>query len=419
MSTLASAARLTVMTYAALGAVSCAEVMNPAEAEELAITASSTEQQDSPVGPAGEGASPKIVAVRASGTGCPAGTYDAKIVQNGQSVQVEFADYSLAGKEDIQTKNCAITLDVSAPGVSIAVSSFKMAGYAFLTAGTTADQFASYTFVGGLGTSAIGTDTSRLEHRETLNPPFDGPTAFHDIVEPERLTFSTCGRPSQVLLNTRLALRSRSAGFGYVNVGAVSDVQFVTRPCGATTQDDGPVADAGLSSDAGSPQQPIISNVRAIGNLCPPGSTTVSVSPDGTDFNLKVQADPVSAIAACNVTFSVAPPAGYMFTIDGFDARGQVAVEGGAQARVRSSFRFVGRPSEDDKRSDFVIDKSGSASFGPDFSAEKDKAYSACGSKQPVILTIGTIIENDSAPAAGTIQLTDIGGVRIRLKKCE
>src|SRR4051812_22208688 len=93
-----------------------------------------------------------FAAVRANGSGCPKGSYDANISPDGQTFTVTFNAFegSVEAGQSLAVKDCNLSIDLQSPqGLSFTVSSFLYQGYALLTEpGMSARQTAKYYFMG-------------------------------------------------------------------------------------------------------------------------------------------------------------------------------------------------------------------------------------------------------------------------------
>ena len=86
--------------------------------------------------------------VSASGTGCPEGSYEARVGPDGE-VALSFDDYEVTVGEGAAevTKECQISVKLSAKtGVSYAVSKYAHHGHATLEKGVDGKQSSSYYF---------------------------------------------------------------------------------------------------------------------------------------------------------------------------------------------------------------------------------------------------------------------------------
>jgi hypothetical protein len=169
-----------------------------------------------------------IANFRAEGSGCPRGSWASEISNDGLSITVYFDKYEIkADKVDLQTKNCTLLFEMKSPaGLSFGVTGIDYMGFAELTAGQSMTHTAYYTFVGGLG-SSVNLDGPGI--RESVHPlagPYDNGYVFRDEVDTRDVVYSECGRPSALLVNTRLVLRNPGRlAEGLINMGFVNATQ--------------------------------------------------------------------------------------------------------------------------------------------------------------------------------------------------
>ena len=217
-----------------------------------------------------------VANVTANGTGCPTGSWNAQIAEDGQSFLVTFQAYETTVFPGVafSIKDCTLGINIKTPaGLSFAVTSFKHAGFAFLDkAGMTAKQTAKYYF--------MGNPLPARELSSTLTGPFDDVFVVSDEVAVEDQVWSPCGTERTLNAQTRLVLQNNSdkSGNGFLDTAAVAghiDYQFhiglAWKQCGDDADagppppppaDDAgtPAPDAGSSSDdradAGAPADP-------------------------------------------------------------------------------------------------------------------------------------------------------------------
>jgi transposase-like protein len=392
----------------------------------------------------------KIRRARADGSGCPPGTYDANISGDRRSLQVRFSHYDLERRSDFQTRNCALMLELEVPaGKSVAVKSLLLSGYTHQAASVTVELGASYTFIGGgVGPGAVVTDNSYPEFTRVLRGPTEGAFIVRDVVEEGRLTFSKCGSSTATaVVNTRLLLSDDTrTGDGYANVASVESVGFITRSCAsldagapdAGLPDDGTAStpdagaarpDAGLGRvdaglDAGGHTRepgtlPVITSVDARGTLCPLGSTTSVVTDDGRDIAVKMANEAPVSLGGCVLSVRVTPPPGQRLTVDGFDARARVVLEGATQARLYSSFLFFdGRSEEESETKTVPAGPRGEFAFAGDFSSDPGRPYSSCGASSQLHVYLQASVPPGSFAPSNRIGISRVTDLRLRLEPC-
>ena len=200
--------------FACVGAAGC--TADSTEGEEISAGAeqnlSSTIEVPNPSGV-------YFASVTANGTGCPSGSWEAAISEDGKAFTLTFSQYEALVEPGqlIAVKDCAIGIDLKTPsGFSFAVSGFHYQGYAILEkAGMTAKQSAKYYF--------MGNPVPAVEDRETLRGPYDNSYVFNDAVGVADLVWSPCGATRRLNANTRLTVRNNIAktGTGYLNTTSV------------------------------------------------------------------------------------------------------------------------------------------------------------------------------------------------------
>lgn len=145
-----------------------------------------------------------IESLRASGTGCPAGSWRGSISPDGLAFTLTFSKYFV--QLDTQTTalsmslNCNVTLGLhTPPGTTYAITQFAYQGYAFVEEGAIAKQKVQYAFQG------IGGNLK--ESIFVMQGPFDQGFLFEDDVETRsrNLDWSPCGRTRSLQLRTVLA----------------------------------------------------------------------------------------------------------------------------------------------------------------------------------------------------------------------
>jgi hypothetical protein len=166
--------------------------------------------------------------VTANGTGCPAGTWDAGISDDGKAFTVTFSGYetTVTPGQAFAIKDCTLSIDLRTPeGFSFSVSSFHYQGYATLDQpGMSAKQTAKYYFQGN--------PVPAKELRSDMAGPYDDSYVFSDDVGVADLVWSPCGASRTLEAQTRLVLQNNTAktGSGYLNTSSVDgEVKTVLR----------------------------------------------------------------------------------------------------------------------------------------------------------------------------------------------
>jgi hypothetical protein len=156
--------------------------------------------------------------VTANGTGCPAGTWETAISEDGKTFTTTFSSYEamIEPNRTIAIKDCQLGIKLHSPqGLSFAVDSFYYQGYAYLDTGVTGRQTANYYF--------MGNPLNHAELRTDLRGPYDDDYLFQDDVGILDLVWSPCGVERNLNVTTRLRVQnnSRRTGTGYMNLLSV------------------------------------------------------------------------------------------------------------------------------------------------------------------------------------------------------
>jgi hypothetical protein len=166
--------------------------------------------------------------ITANGTGCPAGSWEAGISDDGHAFTVTFSSYEAIVNpgQAFSIKDCTLSIDINTPsGFSFAVNSFYYQGYATLDSeGMSAKQTAKYYF--------RGNPVPGREFTNDMVGPFDDSYLQSNQVETANLVWSPCGATRTLNALTRLVLKNNSAktGSGYLNASSVDgevDAQWV------------------------------------------------------------------------------------------------------------------------------------------------------------------------------------------------
>lgn len=153
-----------------------------------------------------------IESVKATGTGCPDGSFVAKITPEGDAVEVKFEKYQITAppvtsSTSIKSLTCNASLRVRAPkNRSYAVTSYQYRGYANLAPGMKASLIANYAFTG----FGVAPSFKELNHQFVV--PFDSTFVVIDRpeVRGESLIWSPCDISSSLQIRTRLTLEQSS-----------------------------------------------------------------------------------------------------------------------------------------------------------------------------------------------------------------
>lgn len=161
--------------------------------------------------------------VDANGTGCPEGTWDVALSEDGETFTLRFNAYEAmvtAGvPQDI--KDCQVDIKLDSPeGTQFAVAQFHYQGYVFLEKeGMKARQTAKYFF---------NRQRENAADRNEVTGPKDESYIFSDEIQPNRRVWSPCRRDDTLHIKTRLVMKNTrdNSGEGYIN-SAVLDGTLV------------------------------------------------------------------------------------------------------------------------------------------------------------------------------------------------
>jgi hypothetical protein len=169
-----------------------------------------------------------FASVTANGTGCPAGSWEAGISDDGKAMTVTFSQYEAIVNpgQAFSIKDCTLSIDLKTPsGFSFSVSSFYYQGYGILDQpGMTAKQTAKYYF--------RGNPVPARELRSDMVGPFDNSYVFQDNIGLVDLVWSPCGASRTLNAQTRLMIQNNAqkSGSGYLNTTSIdTEIKTVFR----------------------------------------------------------------------------------------------------------------------------------------------------------------------------------------------
>jgi hypothetical protein len=217
--------KLTSSTLSALALLATASMIGCAgTAEEIGDSTQALGQSIDVPNPSGA----YFAKVTANGSGCPAGSWEAGISDDGRAFTVTFSGYeaTVEAGQSLSVKDCTLSIDLKTPeGYSFTVSSFHYQGYAILDqAGMTARQTAKYYF--------RGNPVPARELRSDMTGPYDSSYVFSDDIDLPDLVWSPCGESRTLNAQTRLVLQNNAqrSGAGYLNTTSVDgEVKTVFR----------------------------------------------------------------------------------------------------------------------------------------------------------------------------------------------
>jgi hypothetical protein len=173
---------------------------------------------------------PHATAVRANGTGCPAGTWDSQIAPDGASITVTLRSYDLSVQrgDAFSIADCTFSVQVGdAAGYAFTLERVTSSGAASADgAGLTAEESVKYYFQGN--PLANETHSKQLASGST-----DAGTAFENAIDSETTVWSRCGGGRDLNVIDRWTLRNNAdkSGAGHVTPTAVK-LQLGFRRCG-------------------------------------------------------------------------------------------------------------------------------------------------------------------------------------------
>lgn len=180
--------------------------------------------------------------ISASGTGCPAGSWNARLSDDSLAFTITFSKYQVSVSNtdttDRKSMNCALVLKMNSPkGLSYAVSYISYSGMANLEPGVRAVHNTNYDFT-GQNIQASGA-TPRGAKTRTFNGPYNDSFVFEDKVSTQDVVFSQCGTTRDLLVQTSLqVVNGRPKKSGVINVAAIDGrtsgaivVKLSTRRC--------------------------------------------------------------------------------------------------------------------------------------------------------------------------------------------
>jgi hypothetical protein len=156
--------------------------------------------------------------IDANGTGCPEGTWDVAISEDGETFTLAFNAYEAKVTPGVQrdVKDCQLDIKLGSPeGLSYSIASFYYQGYVFLEKeGMMGRQTASYSF---------GQERDRAADKNDVTGPVDQSYLYTDEVGNGRRMWSPCRRDDTLHVRTRLVMKNDdgATGEGYLNNSSV------------------------------------------------------------------------------------------------------------------------------------------------------------------------------------------------------
>ena len=187
-----------------------------------------------------------LESISASGAGCPAGSFDAVLSEDGSGLEWRFEKFavSVASPQTPVIKRAACNLSFrlrGRPGTTYALESVTFAGEAKLTPGLKASAIANL--------ALTGFGVADVQPASRVDIAASGP--FELTVKPEALQWAPCeGLTSNLQLRTSLVLEG--TGTGEARLSSFEGLRLVTRSCSDEPSD----ADGGVdaaTADSGAP----------------------------------------------------------------------------------------------------------------------------------------------------------------------
>ena len=184
----------------------------------------------------------KIESVSASGSGCPAGSYTAEVLPEGNALTITFEKYIIEAPptttSTLKRLACNLSFRLRTPkNLSYAVASFQYFGYANLAAGMKGSLTANYAWTG------FGVNNTYKPYTYNFPVPFDNTYALNDdvVARGSSLYWAPCNLTSNLQVRTQTVLesssRDRPGVLAVDNVDlrtqAALKIYFRTGPCPA------------------------------------------------------------------------------------------------------------------------------------------------------------------------------------------
>ena len=224
---------LCAASLAALGAVGCAQ-----DADGLDTASAQDGDATEPAALQAPGGSKTVrdpggsyfADITANGTGCPAGTWDTQLSQDGQTFTTTFSAFEteVDRTRAVSIKNCLLAIKLHSPqGLSYSVQDFYYSGYAFLEEGVDARLVSQYYFQG---------NPAENQQPETT---FVGPKDDTYLIQDSRKqieaqpVWSPCGVDRNLIINTTIRLLNTSSPRrnGYLNLTKAFGLKLAWRRC--------------------------------------------------------------------------------------------------------------------------------------------------------------------------------------------
>lgn len=168
-------------------------------------------------------------------------------------------------------------------------------------------------------------------------------------------------------------------------------------------------------------------SVRANGTGCPPGSTDVSISPDGkrmvvhfASFEAAVDKNKSVDIKDCQLGIKLKSPKGFSFSVVDFLAHGYAYLAKGQTARQLTKYYFQGAPQQNQREARTEL----SGPFDDTYSFRDsvgvaDAVWSPCGAERDLNIRMTLRLQNASNKTDGYINVETLYDIRFNWRYCK
>lgn len=174
------------------------------------------------------------------------------------------------------------------------------------------------------------------------------------------------------------------------------------------------------------PSGATIVSVTASGSGCPGGKPNVTFSPEQTNF-FATFAQFTAALAAtsasnsdskaCVLNINAKAPEGYVYAVQSFSMTAAGSMDEDMRTRISSMTSFVGGDVSGPVLRTIDGPWSGTKVF--DFELEDDQLmFGPCGSQRNAELIVTLGLRNSTPPRAGKIDITQVGPIKLALRRC-
>lgn len=175
---------------------------------------------------AGRSAAPYFASIVANGTGCPAGTWDTRISDDGMHFLVTFSAFeaSLTPTQNIDVVDCQLAIKLRNPeGYAFTVTYFTADGYAYLPEGVSLRHLSTYYFQGDA--------VKAREERTELKGPYDDTFLIAYSVPPSNTFWSPCGVARDLNVRMMLRLDGAKGQRAYAHIARVPTIALAWKRC--------------------------------------------------------------------------------------------------------------------------------------------------------------------------------------------